>query len=76
MATIFASSGALKKRGELDANQALMDFSAALEAATLANIDPGIMSEELALLAETKPKPLSNLDFIRAIRKRIQSLER
>lgn len=72
VATIFAWSGALKKRGELDDNQALVDFSTKLESATLATIDAGIMTGDLALLSDDKPKPVSSLDFIQAIRKRVQ----
>ncbi len=56
MATIFAWSGALRKRGELDGNQALMDFGDKLEKASIATIENGIMTKDLVLLSEAKNK--------------------
>jgi isocitrate dehydrogenase len=69
IATIFAWSGALKKRGELDHAQALVNFGNTLEAATLAAVESGVMTKDLAGLCEgMQPKTLNTLDFIRAVR--------
>lgn len=56
MATIFAWSGALKKRGELDGIEALVDFGEKLEKASIATIESGIMTKDLVLLSEAKNK--------------------
>jgi len=56
MATIFAWSGALRKRGEMDGNQALMQFGDKLEKASIATIENGIMTKDLVLLSEAKNK--------------------
>ena len=75
MATIFAWSGALRKRGELDQNQALMEFADKLEQASIATIEGGQMTKDLALIT-TLPNPvvLSSEDFIKAIRKNLEDL--
>ena len=72
MATIFAWSGALRKRGELDGNQELADFADRLEQASLDTIETGEMTKDLALIT-TIPNPtvLSSEDFIKAIAKRL-----
>ncbi|WP_333645847.1 NADP-dependent isocitrate dehydrogenase [Lacrimispora sp.] len=72
MATIFAWSGALRKRGELDGNQKLADFADRLEQASLDTIEAGEMTKDLALIT-TIPNPtvLSSEDFIKAIAKRL-----
>jgi len=72
MATIFAWSGALRKRGELDGNQELADFADRLEQASLDTIEAGEMTKDLALIT-TIPNPtvLSSEDFIKAIAKRL-----
>ena len=69
VATIFAWTGALRKRGELDGNQALMDFADKLEKATIQTIEDGKMTKDLALIT-TLPdvKVLNSADFIKAIR--------
>lgn len=74
VATIFAWSGALRKRGELDGNQPLADFADQLEQATLATIDAGIMTKDLAALSADQPDPVDSLSFIRAIRARIEGV--
>ncbi len=73
VATIFAWSGALRKRGELDQNQALMDFADKLEKATIKTIEEGKMTKDLALIT-TLPNPtvLNSRDFILAIRRRME----
>ncbi len=73
MATIFAWSGALKKRGELDSLPDLVHFGEALEAASLQTLNDGIMTKDLCSLAEgITPTPVDSLGFIRAIRERLE----
>ena len=69
VATIFAWTGALKKRGELDSNAALSDFAEKLEKACIKTIEDGKMTKDLALIT-TNPNPvvLNSEDFIKAIR--------
>ncbi len=74
MATIFAWSGALKKRGELDGLPKLADFGKALEAASIQTLNDGIMTKDLVGLVEgEKPKAVTSIVFIRAIRDRLAS---
>ena len=69
VATIFAWTGALRKRGELDGNKELMHFADVLEAATIKTIEDGKMTKDLALITSLKDVTvLSSLDFIKAIR--------
>ena len=72
VATIFAWSGALRKRGELDELSDLVAFADRLEAATLATIEAGEMTGDLARIT-TLPNPttLSTGEFIQAIAKRL-----
>ena len=72
VATIFAWSGALRKRGELDGNKDLQDFADRLEQATIDTIEAGEMTKDLALIT-TIPDPvvLNSEDFIKAIAKRL-----
>jgi len=74
VATIFAWSGALRKRGELDGIQALQDFADRLEAAVLDTIESGIMTKDLALLydGEGEPKAVTSREFLKAVRARIE----
>ena len=75
MATIFAWSGALRKRGELDGNQALMDFADKLEEASLATIESGKMTKDLALITTlADPVVLSSGAFIKEIRSTLDEL--
>ena len=72
VATIFAWSGALRKRGELDDIPELMDFADRLEKATLGTIEDGEMTGDLALISELpNVKKLNTLDFIKAVRSRL-----
>ena len=74
VATIFAWSGALRKRGELDGIQELVDFADKLDKATLDTIEAGEMTGDLAAITTlTNVKKLSTLDFIKAIRKRLEA---
>lgn len=75
VATIFAWTGALRKRGELDGNTALMTFADRLEKATLDTIEAGKMTKDLALITSlTDVTVLNSLDFIKAIRATYESL--
>ena len=73
MATIFAWSGALRKRGELDGLSELCDFADKLEVACIKTLDDGIMTKDLVGLVEDgfEAKAVNSLEFIRAIRERI-----
>ena len=69
VATIFAWSGALRKRGELDKNSALIEFANRLERATLKTMEEGKMTKDLALITSLKEVHVQNSqDFIKAIR--------
>ena len=72
VATIFAWSGALRKRGELDGIRQLCEFADRLEQATLETIESGSMTKDLALIT-TLPNPtvLNSQEFIKAIAKRL-----
>ncbi len=73
VATIFAWTGALKKRGELDGNQALAEFAEKLEKATLDTIEEGKMTKDLALITTlSNPVVLNSRDFIVAIREKLE----
>jgi isocitrate dehydrogenase len=73
VATIFAWTGALRKRGELDNNQALIAFADTVDAASLSTIESGLMTKDLAGLSEgVCVKPLSSGAFIQAIRARME----
>ncbi len=68
VATIFAWSGALRKRGELDGNQELQDFADRLEQATIDTIESGKMTKDLALITTLEnPTVLNSEEFIKAI---------
>ena len=72
VATIFAWSGALRKRGELDRNPELAAFADKLEKATLDTIENGFMTKDLALITSIEnPTVLNSQDFIKAIAKRL-----
>lgn len=74
VATIFAWSGALRKRGELDGNQPLMAYADALEKATLDVLNAGIMTGDLCSLCEgITPKKVTTEDFILAIREKLEN---
>ena len=74
MATIFAWSGAFKKRGELDNLPELVHFGEALEAASLQTLNEGIMTKDLCGLAEgITPTAVDSEGFIKAIRERLEA---
>ena len=72
VATIYAWTGALRKRGELDKNQELMDFADRLEKATIDVIESGKMTKDLALITSIKdPVVLNSEEFIQEIARRL-----
>ena len=69
VATIFAWTGALRKRGEMDGIKELQEFADKLEKATLQTIEEGKMTKDLALITELKDVTVLNSEnFIKAIR--------
>ena len=69
VATIFAWTGALRKRGELDGIKELQEFADKLEKATLQTIEEGKMTKDLALITELKDVTVLNSEnFIKAVR--------
>ena len=73
VATIFAWTGALRKRGELDGNQELCDFADRLEKATVGVIESGKMTKDLALITSLEnPVVLNSQEFIQEIRKELE----
>ena len=74
VATIFAWTGALRKRGELDGNKDLCDFADRLEKATIGTIESGRMTKDLALITSlTDVKVLNSGDFIKEIRTTLEN---
>lgn len=72
MATLFAWSGALRQRAQIDQIQELEDFADLLEKESIACISEGIMTKDLAMLCEgMTPKTVSTADFIQAIHERL-----
>jgi len=75
VATIFAWTGALRKRGELDGNNELMNFADMLEKACVDTIESGTMTKDLALITSLEnPTVVNSYDFIKAIRTNLEKL--
>ncbi|MGG7143440.1 NADP-dependent isocitrate dehydrogenase [Clostridium nigeriense] len=75
IATIFAWTGALRKRGELDNNNELMEFANNLEKASMQTINEGYMTKDLALLSELDNVTVTNSsEFIKEIRVRLEKI--
>lgn len=74
MALIFAWTGGLRKRGELDSTPDVVGFADALEAAALETVEAGVMTGDLLLLADKKPsnRKVNTQDFIDAIAGRLK----
>ena len=73
MATIFAWSGALRKRGEMDNLPELIRFANELEASCFDTLNAGIVTKDLAGLMEgVTPQPKTSAGFIAAIRERLE----
>ena len=74
VATLFAWTGALRKRGELDGLSELSDFADKLEAATLKTIEDGIMTGDLYLLSSLENKKKVNTEeFLLAVNERLKA---
>ncbi len=76
VATIFAWTGALRKRGEMDGILELQEFADKLEKACLDTIESGVMTKDLALLADPDTVPIQTVDsedFLKAIRERLEA---
>ena len=73
MATLFAWTGALAKRGELDGTPELTAFAKKLEQAAIDTIESGVMTGDLVGLweGEAAPQKVTGLEFLRAIRERL-----
>jgi len=73
MATLFAWTGALSKRGELDGTPELSEFAKRLEKAAVDTIEGGVMTGDLAALweGEAPARKVTGLEFLRAIRERL-----
>ena len=74
VATLFAWSGALRKRGELDGIQALQTYADALEQATIETIESGVMTGDLCAMweGEAPAQKVNSLDFLKAIRGKLE----
>ena len=79
IASIFAWTRGLKKRGDLDKNQKLIDFSEKLEKATITSVEEGFMTKDLALIVHGKSEVpretyVNTQEFIDQVEKRLQNL--
>ncbi len=72
VATIFAWTGALRKRGEMDGLTDLCDFAGRLERAVVDTIEGGTMTKDLALIYEGEANPVNSRDFLNAVRKKLE----
>lgn len=73
VATLFAWTGALRKRGELDGNKELSDFADKLEKATIKTIEDGVMTGDLYILSNLENKRKVNTeDFLLEINNRLK----
>jgi isocitrate dehydrogenase len=72
VATLFAWTGALRKRGEMDSLPDLVAFCDRLDKATLDTIEEGIMTKDLAVLAEGDKKVVTTKEFLVAIKERLE----
>lgn len=72
MATIFAWTGALRKRGELDGIQELVDFADKLEASSIKTIEEGVITKDLSAISEVQDKKVVNTEeFLLEVKKRL-----
>ena len=75
VATIFAWSGAMRKRGELDKLPELAAFADKLEKATIQTIEDGVMTGDLYLISKLEnKKKVNSKEFLEAIRERLDAL--
>ena len=73
MATIFAWSGALRKRGELDGLNDLSAFADALERAVIDTIEGGVMTGDLKGLFEGEARAVTSEEFLDAVADRLSA---
>ncbi len=71
VATLFAWTGALRKRGELDGASSLVQFACDLEQAAVDTIEEGIMTKDLALLAEGEKRIVNTREFLEEVNARL-----
>lgn len=75
MATLFAWSGALRKRGELDNIAELVDFAGKLELASIATIEEGVITKDLADISQVQEKQIVNTEgFLHAVNTRLAKM--
>lgn len=75
MATLFAWTGALRKRGELDGIAELVEFANKLEAASIKTIEEGVMTKDLAELSQvTNLKMVTTQNFLEEIKQRLDGM--
>lgn len=75
MATIFAWTGALKKRGEIDGSAELSEFADNLEKASIKTIEEGVITKDLDLLLTTEKRTIVNTEeFLVEIKKRLEAM--
>ncbi len=75
VATIFAWTGALHKRGELDGLPKLMAFAKKLEEATIATMEKGTMTKDLVLLFSGQAQGVNGKEFILAVKENLDKME-
>ena len=73
VATIFAWTGALRKRGELDELPELCAFADRLEKAVIDTIEGGVMTKDLALIFEGEARTVNSREFLAAVRERLEN---
>ena len=76
IATLFAWTGALAKRGELDGNRELVSFAKKLEQASLETIEGGVMTKDLAVLWEREEpaRTVTTTEFLGSVRQKLEDL--
>lgn len=75
MATLFAWTGALRKRGELDNIAELVEFADKMDKASLLTIGNGVMTKDLAALSDLKEiKTVNTEDFLREVKKTFDTM--
>lgn len=75
IATIFAWTGALRKRGELDGIKELVEYADKMEAACIKTVEDGKMTKSLSLISTCEnPVILNSMDFIKAIRSTYENM--
>ena len=72
MATLYAWTGAIRKRGELDGSDALMKFADAVENAAMQTIADGIVTGDMARLMDGNPESVLSETFLKEIAKRVK----